>query len=745
METSRARSASASIQREKLSRSFDGGIASALARHFKGLALTLFVLAVAYALYCAAGLYSVATTTGVISETGVQRAVRIARDARGVPHVRAASSDDVYFGEGFAQASDRLAQMDLLRRYAYGRTAEIAGPIQLRLDVAMRYLDIRDIAQRQWRHLPPGDRAALQAFSKGVNCAMRTQPLPFEFRALLYHPQPWTPQDSLAVMIAVSASLDDSVTNVLSRDALWHTLAPRDFDSALPLSDPRYDVAYDGGMYRGAPPTRSPLPLRTAIYRVKVNARGSNAWAAGGAHSVDGSALLANDPHLDVSIPGIWYIVEMQSPGLHVAGVTIPGIPGVILGHNESLAWGATNAMSSSVSVFRIGSMNDRMWVEERFRVRFGRDVRKRFYRTPREFAIPVGGGRFALVRWPQYADSRSPVSTVLRLDRAKSIRDAMQSLAHYGGPAQNFFIADSHGVVAYHVAGAIPEDPAWGRFVHSASDLVHTYADIPFQALPSAQPSRSAVFLNANNKMYRPGYPYRLSAMFAPPYRAYRIAQLLGMQRRYDATYFARMQLDVTSPADAEFAHLFASYAGLHPGFLDRKTIEALKSWNGSYTPESTIASTVHAFRIQAESFNPSPYAALALVRHPDAASDMEILRSVDPQTTPWSKEGMVPLAHPLGTSGLSFLNAAALPGDGDEYTVHVQTRDLTQSFRAVWDVGHWDSGGISVPAGVSGEFASPHYDDQRANWISGRLGPLPFSEAAVAASTRAVLTLKP
>ena len=713
------------IEKEKAVRAHQGGTAMRLARHGVSFCVLLALLGLGYLGYAAGGFASAAKTQGVLRAQGLHATVQIVRDARDIPHIRAQDRDDAFFAEGYAAGSDRLFQMDLLRRYAYGQLAEILGPIQLKDDVSMRAFSIGEIAGRQWRALTPQDRGVLRAYASGVNAAMRSQPLPVEFRLLLYRPQRWAPRDSLAVALLMTLAVGDTVSNVLARDRTWRALGPGGYARALPLSDAHFDVA---------PPR--------AVARVTLPASGSNAWAAGSARTANGRALLANDPHLGVAIPDLWYALEMRAGTLHVAGVTIPGVPGVILGHNERIAWGSTNAMASTLSLFHAGARRGYRRAE-RFHVRFARDAVVYYERTPREFSVPEAPG--ILVRWPPYLSGASPVATVLALDRSQSLSDALHALASYDGPPQNFVIVSRDGRAAYHLAGAIPDDPAWGRYVHPETDLRRTYALIPFRTLPATDPSRSVVAISANNKMYGAGYPYRLSAMFAPPYRAYRIAQLLGETQRFDAAAFARMQLDDVSPADAAFAHSIARYAQTHPGFISGSVRRELATWDGAFSPASRAATLEHAAREAVEAQNASPYAPFetggAL---PDeyAPGIGDALRSV--RAVPWAQAGGIRVFHPFGAIGFPFLNGAALPGDGDAYTIRVQTSWLAQSFRAVWEAGNWDAGGISLPEGESGEPGSGHYDDLRAAWLAGTLEPLPFSDAAVLRAARTTLTLK-
>lgn len=712
------------IEKEKAVRAYQGGTAMRLARHAVSLGVLFAVALLAYVTYAATGFFSAANTQGVVHAAGLHAPVQILRDARDIPHIRAGSKNDAFFAEGYAAGSDRLFQMDLLRRYAYGQLAEILGPVQLRDDVSMRAFALRSIADRQWRALPQQDRGALSAYAAGVNAAMRSQPLPVEFRLLLYRPNAWMPRDSLAVALLMTLAVGDTVSNVLARDRTWRALGPDGYARTLPLSDGHFDVA---------PPR--------AVARVTLPGSGSNAWAAGAARTA-GGALLANDPHLGVAIPNLWYAIEMRAPELHVAGVTIPGVPGVILGHNERIAWGSTNAMASTLSLFRAPA-EQRLEHAERFHVRFARDAIAYYARTAREFSVPEAPG--ILVRWPPYAGGESAVATVLALDRAGTMNGALRALAHYDGPPQNFVIVARDGTAAYHLAGTIPDDPAWGRYVHRQADLRQTYAPIAFGALPASGPSPDALVVSANNKMYAAGYPYRLSAMFAPPYRAYRIAQLLQTTRRYDAAMFARMQLDDLSPADAAFAHAIARYARAHQGFIPQRVQRELAAWNGAFSPQSRAATFEHAAREAVESQNASPYAPFEMAGPLPATYAISVgdaLRAT-PDVT-WAQAGRVRVFHPFGPIGFPFLNGAPLPGDGDAYTVRMQTSWLAQSFRAVWQAGDWDAGGISLPDGESGEPGSGHYDDLRASWLGGKLEPLPFSDAAVLRAARAALTLE-
>ena len=470
-------------------------VGAALRRHATALALCCAAVAGGYAAYVAEGLHEAAATGGTISAPGLRAPVTIVRDGRDVPHIRATNDRDLYFAEGYVQASDRLFQLDLTRRYAYGRLAEVLGAKALALDEAQRAVDVDAIARRQLRAMSSRERDALVAFSDGVNAAA-AQPLPVEFRMLLYRPAPWRPKDSIAVSVVASLALAEPWHDVFVRDVAWRRESRHCFDALFPLSDARYDVTVDGArvVRRSSAPASNCDDTGVAMVR-RTGAIGSNAWAAGAARARDGRALVANDPHLDLTIPGIWYLVDIESPDLHAAGATIPGIPGVVLGHNERVAWASTNAEMTTASIFHVPRPPRGARQIERFHVRFAPDATAAYYRTARDFSVPDENDRdsIALVRWPIYAEPRSTIATVFALDRARSAREALAVLARYRGSPQNFIVADARGAAAFHVAGLVPNDPAWGRYVHRADDLRRDFAPLPFAKLPGRAPDRDA------------------------------------------------------------------------------------------------------------------------------------------------------------------------------------------------------------------------------------------------------------
>lgn len=719
---------------------------------------------------------------GTVYASALQHPVRIVRDARDIPHVYASTQRDLMFAQGYAEASDRLFQMDLLRRYVYGTLAEVLGPAVLSADENARIADIRSIVQRQWKHLGSRNRELVLAFTRGVNAAMRREPLPVEFRILLYKPRPWKPQDSLAVGMATVLDLIDPWNDVIRRDEVARNAQAAPLHALYSITDPAYDAPIDGS---AAAPV-SPLPNRTAekstaaLALARYHGRapiGSNEWAIGAAHSTTGRALLANDPHLRLGIPGVWYLIDLHQGSFHVAGAALVGTPGVILGHNRNIAWGATNATVVTESVYR-DSLRGARVRSETFHVRFGGDRRFTYYDTAHGFVARVHGKTAFAVDWNAVRTPITPLVAFEALDRARSIAQALRALRAYPGPPQNFVIADTSGAVAYQLAGTIPDDPLWALRVHAAYDPV--YAAIPASQLPHVFASRSSILFTANNRTYGKGYPYRLSPNFAPPYRAWRIRQLLRTKPKLSPADLARFQTDTLSIPERDIAR--ATLAAVKRKHLEhdpllRPYIHTLARWNGRFDPVSRGAAIAWELRRIAVA-NLARYDAASSARAYRSSANgddlvllMRVLRERPRgwwphddydgllvaslrlaiktygkrMLQPWGIYGGFTVRHPLALLGMTFLNGAQFQGDGDRFGIHVQTPTHSQSFRAVWDVGNWEAGGMVIPSGESGQPGSGHYTDLSRTWQEERLVPLAFSDAAVRAAARKTLMLVP
>ncbi|GAC1584900.1 MAG: penicillin acylase family protein [Candidatus Velthaea sp.] len=760
-------------------------------------AFVLFLLA--YVLWIVSGVRSgVAATDGTRSGFALQAPVRIVRDQRGIPHIRAQNEHDLFFAQGYVTGSDRLFQIDLTRRFVYGRLSELLGPPTLHVDLDHRILDVTRVVGAEYARLGAREKAALAAFADGINAAAANEPQPPEYRVLVAAFERWKPEDGLAVGFATVLDLADSWNEVITRDAVLRAAGPDGAAAYFSLTDPAYDTPTVGGAplpVATLPPARIARPGAHVAWEgeARRDVLGSNEWVAGASHTATGRALLANDPHLSRGIPGIWYLTDLQAPGLHVAGATLAGVPGVILGHNEHVAWGSTNGTVAAPRVFTERFTSDggieyatsrgTVRAAERteiFHVRFGKDYVQRYLATKHGFVVEARGTYRHAVQWGIAESSVSPVQAFLALDRAGSIEDGMRALAGYPGPTQNFVLADTSGRAAYTLAGEIPDDAAWGLHTLDGAALsAGGMRSVPFARLPHLAASRSTLAVNSNNLQYGAGYPFRLSPNFTPPYRAAEITRRLAAVPHLSAADFQAIQADTNSLAEAEFARLCvralrATHADRDPAIVP--AFAALAAFDGRFEPGSRGATVVQHVRTVATAdliaqhlpddvarayleTGPAFTTMLRALRErppgwfarndPDAFLTAEVRAAVrrfgTALDTPYGDAFAVAARHPLAAFGVRGWDGSLVAGRGGSYAPAVQGVRLGQSFRAVWDVGAWDAGGIDIPLGESGEPGSQHYRDLAERYARHELTPLPFSATALASAARETLILRP
>ncbi|GAC1519618.1 MAG: hypothetical protein NVS2B3_15930 [Vulcanimicrobiaceae bacterium] len=405
------------------------------------------------------------------------------------------------------------------------------------------------------------------------------------------------------------------------------------------------------------------------------------------------------------------------------------------------------------------------------------------YLRTRHGFVFADRGAIKLAASWTADRDRRSSFEQFEALDRAARVRDARAILARYPGPPQNFALADDRGEAGYALAGAIPIDPAWGLALHDGpSSSVATERDVPPTALPQVAGARDALVFTANARPYGAGYPYRLASTFTPPYRAARIRDDLRA-RPYDVARFRAIQADAFSLPERDLAaaaaRALASQSREREPELARAR-DALRGFDGRF--EAGSRGAVYAFALRRAAVErlvrlhlprelalryvttDSGAALVAVLRmlrerphgwvpHDDydaflVAAMREGLAGLQARgqgDATWSEIGARTAQHPLAGFGLGMWNGTRFPGRGDAYAPHVQAPSNAQSFRAVWDVGDWDRGGLTVPQGESGEPGSPHYRDLAPAWIAEELVAFPFTETAVRAATRETLELRP
>jgi penicillin amidase len=533
---------------------------------------------------------------GSLAVYGLAAPVTVARDARGVPHIHASSMDDLIFAQGFVTAQDRLWQMDLLRRHAAGQLAAILGRSMLEHDRLQRTLQLRAAADRAIAVLPADQRHWLDVYARGVNASIAAQHdhLPVEFRLLAYQPAPWTPRDSILVELALFQDLTTGFPAKLGREALAAHLSPdliadlypvgswRDHYPGQPIPDvsapqPEFnDMPLDESqshLRRPAPAaTASPSDLLSlnqtlALFHAPCSTcvAGSNAWAVSGSRTASGKPLLSNDMHLSLSAPELWYEADLQAANpapladFHAAGITLPGTPFVISGHNDHVAWGFTNLGAdvqdlyiehtrgtASGAEYQLpnGTWSAVRYQTEVIHVRGSADVILDVPLTRHgDTDIPIVSSLFPTerrslsLRWTIY-DPANITAPFFAVDSATDWTSMLAAFAAWGGPAQNLIYADDQGHIAYHALGRIPirgdiDNPSPLSPVPTdatAPDaLSHEWVGtIPFDQLPQAFDPPDGVLATANASVIPPGYRYPITLNWMAPYRTERIYRVL-------------------------------------------------------------------------------------------------------------------------------------------------------------------------------------------------------------------------
>jgi penicillin G amidase len=540
-------------------------------------------------------------TDGRIVLSGPRAEIRIERDADGVPLIVAQDDEDAAFGLGFVHAQDRLFQMELQRRYGAGRLAEIFGPQAVVVDRQMRVLGLYRAAEAEIPFLSPEMRSALDSYAAGVNAflAARRGALPPEFLLLGFSPKPWRPADSLVWGKLMALQLGGNYRGELLRARLARTISAAD----LALLYPEYP--------KDAPTTLAemvPIYRRLALdelYEALPALVGpnyaSNNWVVDGKHSASGKPLLANDPHLGFTAPGFWYLARLKTPQHEITGATVAGVPLVVIGHNERIAWGFTTTTADVEDIFveKLDPADSGRYLTPQGSQPFNTRRETIFVRAaePVEIVIretrhgpvlsdvlPSGatepGFVLALAATFTTPDDRS-AEALWEVNRAADWRSFRAALEKFVGPMQNMVYADVDGTIGFIAPGLVPirrSGDGWLP-VPGWTGECDWIGFIPFAALPSAINPLSGHFISANNKIVPDGYPYFLSRDWDLPNRAERIAALLTANPVQTPASSAAIQADTFSLMAQHLVPLMTRMAD--ETATTRAAIRLLRRWD--------------------------------------------------------------------------------------------------------------------------------------------------------------------
>ncbi len=536
-------------------------------------------------------------TDGSLSLPGLQAELRIERDADGIPTIKAANLHDLMFGLGVAHVQDRLWQLETHRRIGAGQIAEAFGPAAVDSDKFLRALGVRRAAEAQWAQTKGEAREALLAYSEGVNAAIKhtLKARPPEFVILGLQPPEWTPVDSLAWTTMMAWDLGANWSTELLRlrlslkmdkQRIDELLPPYPGESPLPTQD--YTALYRGLKLDGAVAASSDSSLNRLLAAAPesgIEGIGSNNWVLAGSRSATGKPLLANDPHLKLSAPALWYFARLEAPGFKVSGATLPGVPGVVLGQNEHIAWGFTNTGPDVQDLYleRIKPDDANQYQTPEGWARFETRQEVIHVRGKPDVTITVRQSRHGPVisdtgladdvlkpdgkpglgkpsyvlamRWTALDADTDQIGASLRMNRAKTAAEFIEATRSWVAPMQNMVVADDQGHIGLVAPGRVPlrkpENDLWGLVPAPGWDARYDWAGwLPWDALPKAVDPAKGYIATANQRIVPSDYPHYLTSNWAAPYRQQRIEQLLDAKPKHSAAELRAMHGDVTSLA---------------------------------------------------------------------------------------------------------------------------------------------------------------------------------------------------
>lgn len=556
---------------------------------------------------------------GEHSVRGLLAGVEIIRDHHAVPHIFAANRADAHFALGYVHAQDRLWQMEMNRRITAGRLSEILGEATLDNDKFLRTLGVRRRAEATLKNLDAETLETLNAYAAGVNAFLsnNTRTLPPEFMLLGVKPEPWTPADSVGWIKMMAWDLGGNWRQELLRMQLSQKLSPKQIAEFLPpypgdapIITPDLSKLY-AGLQEEAVRIAAIAP--TAL----PEGAGSNNWVVNGSKSASGKPLLANDPHLALSAPAIWYFAHLSAPGLNVIGATLPGVPNVVLGHNDRIAWGFTNTGPDTQDLFieKIDGQNPANYItptgsqpfqtmNEIIKVKGQPDVNlairvSRHGPIVSEVSKPIGAatpkGYAIAFQWTTLRDDDLSIQAGIKMNRANNWTEFRQAARDFHSPQQSMVYADVDGNIGFIAPGRIPvrkaENDLKGLAPAPGWDAKYDWSGfIPFEELPQSFNPPAGQVATANHKITPPGYKHYLTSEWVAPYRADRINAMLAEKALHTIDSFGRIQYDVKSHMVADFKPLFDAISVPDNSSLAvTKAHELVKGWDGEMRRNDT------------------------------------------------------------------------------------------------------------------------------------------------------------
>lgn len=749
---------------------------------------------------------------------GTHQSVDIAFDDRMIPHIFAKNDHDVYYAQGYVTAMHRLWQMDFQTRFAAGRISEVVGKKAIELDKYQRRMGMVFGAERslEGMMIDPKSKEMVLAYTAGINAyihSLSKAQLPIEYKILDFKPEDWTPIKCALLLKQMSAVLamgsdEFYMTNIRNK---FGTDVVKDLFPDYPFKeDPIIPVGtkwnFDPLPIPSVPPSFNEAISGTIKTKQKEEGIGSNNWAVSGAKTASGLPILANDPHLDLSLPSIWYQIQLHAPGLNAYGVSLPGAPGIVIGFNKDIAWGVTNVAADVLDFYQIKFKdntrksywynnqwkntstrletivvrNDKNLVDTVFYTHHGPVV---YLQKVKDFSkaknIPVGNA----LRWIAHEKSNE-LKTFYLLNRGKNYNDYRDALTYYTAPAQNFIFASAENDIAITANGKFPLK--WkdqGKFILDGTDPKYDWQGwIPASQNPTVKNPPRGFVSSANQSSTDKTYPYYINWEFSPYERGKRINDRLSVMNKATADSMINMQTDSYSiHAQNILPTILALVDKSKLNATQQEALRLVSSWNKYYEAKSLAASIFDfwtkrlMFDIWDDEFNVADIP----MRYPSRDRTVQLILNepnskwIDNVNTP-QKETLSDLVNeafkyscdslerkygPIGKSwewakvkNTNIQHLAKIPGfgskvlltGGGKMTINAQNEGNGPSWRMVVELGKTPKGHGVYPGGQSGNPGSPFYDNMIDKWATGKLYDLFFMQSATDTSAKIISQLK-
>lgn len=719
----------------------------------------------------------------VTQVAGARRELRIVRDRWGVPHISADDELDAFFGFGFATAQDRLFQLDYVRRKARGRLSEILGAEALESDKLYRTLDLSQVASAEWNHLPENVKQLVTAYSDGVQAAMAAcgDQLPIEFDLLDYRPEPWTPLDCLAITAEFRWYLTGRFPVIAVPELVKRALGDGPRYEAFLLGEENDECILPRGSY----PTQTnarPQPIGGGS---PAPGPGSNNWVVAASRVVRQGPLLASDPHVPFQAVSIWHQVHVRGGRFNFAGIALAGMPGVLIGRNERLAWGVTNNICSQRDLYqeqtdathqgayRYGEAWETATVRrETIQVRDAAEVSYDVVSTRNgplvDHLLPAPARHLGPVslRWLGHQPC-GWVTSVIGMNGANSVDEGREVTRTWLVPTFNVVFADVNGQIGYQCTGQLPVRRRVERAFRQGWNPDDAWqGTIPFDEMPRWNNPPSGAIVTANNRVADDDFAWPLSGTWVSGYRARRLRQTIEANAEMTRDDHRRLQLDVRSARAATCVPLLLAALDRQQLGAELAACEALALWDFFMRPSSAGAAVFHVFfthwcrlvtarrlppeQVELVSANAGGLAVCLLSDDPwqwfDADERIpaireafrrgvaELVERLGADITQWCWGRLHTIVQPHVLSGRGdlgrWLDRSGRPIGGDAHTINSSSPDarhaawLGAGYRMLAELGDPQCGLWSVEiSSVSGHPGSKHYDDQAETWHAGEL----------------------